>query len=91
MRLGRILLALLVGVAAAVSLAFLLLPVLGIFVHTTPGHLLSQLGNPVAKDALVVSLKTSALAQLAVVVLGTPTAYLLATRRFPGRSCPMHR
>ncbi len=39
-----------------------------------------------AKDALVVSLKTSALAQLAIVLLGTPTAYLLATRRFPGRS-----
>jgi len=86
LRLGRVLLAAGVGVAAAVSLAFLLLPILGIFVHTTPAHLLSQLGNPVATDALVVSLKTSAVAQLAVVALGTPTAYLLATRRFPGRS-----
>jgi len=82
----RVVLAGTVGLAAAAALAFLLLPVVSIFVHTTPGHLLSQLGNPVATDALVVSLKTSALAQLAIVVLGTPTAYLLATRHFPGRS-----
>ena len=37
-------------------------------------------------DALVVSLKTSAIAQALVLLLGTPAAYLLATRRFRGRS-----
>jgi molybdate transport system permease protein len=84
--LRRLLLAALVGLAAAVALAFLVLPVVAIFVHTTPGRLLSQLRSPVATDALIVSLKTSALAQLAVLVLGTPTAYLLASRRFRGRS-----
>ena len=34
-------------------------------------------------DALVVSAKTSADAQALIVVFGTPTAYLLARRRFP--------
>jgi molybdate transport system permease protein len=37
-------------------------------------------------DALLISLKTSAIAQALVLLLGTPTAYLLATRRFRGRS-----
>ena len=34
----------------------------------------------------MVTLKTSLLAQLLILVFGTPTAFLLATRRFPGRS-----
>jgi molybdate transport system permease protein len=72
--------------AALVALGFLVLPMVAIFVHTTPGNLLSQLSNPVVKDALVVSVKTTAIAQTLVVLFGTPTAYLLASRRFAGRS-----
>ena len=73
-------------VAAVMTLAFLALPIVGIFVHTSPGKLLDQLSNPVVKDAFVVSIKTSLLAQALILLLGTPTAYLLATRRFPGYS-----
>jgi len=72
--------------AACVALGFLLLPIVAIFVHTEPGNLLSQLSNPAVVDALVVSLRASAIAQLVVVAFGTPTAYLLATRRFPGHA-----
>jgi molybdate transport system permease protein len=72
--------------AACVALAFLVLPILAIFVHTEPGNLVSQLSNPAVVDALVVSLEASAIAQLVVVLFGTPTAYLLASRRFRGRS-----
>ena len=86
MSVRRVLLAVLVGAATAVALAFLLLPIVAIFVHTSPGHLVSQFSSPVVKDAFVVSLKTSAIAQLLILLFGTPTAYLLATRRFPGRS-----
>jgi molybdate transport system permease protein len=68
------------------ALAFLMLPIVAIYTRTSPGNLIDQLSNPVVKDAFVVSLKTSALAQLLVVLFGTPTAYLLATRRFPGHS-----
>jgi molybdate transport system permease protein len=71
---------------ALLTLAFLALPIVGIFVHTSPGNLLHQLSNPVVKDAFVVSLKTSLLAQALILLLGTPTAYLLATRRFFGHS-----
>jgi molybdate transport system permease protein len=77
---------LLFGAAAAVALTFLALPVLAIFLRVSPTTLVHELSDPVARDALVVSLRTSALAQALVVALGTPTAYLLATRRFRGRN-----
>jgi molybdate transport system permease protein len=70
----------------AVALAFLALPVAAIFLRVPPETLVHELGDPVARDALVVSLRTSALAQLLVVLFGTPTAYVLATRRFRGRA-----
>ena|SRR5437899_475582 len=71
---------------AVVTLAFLALPIVGIFVHTSPGKLLHQLSNPVVKDAFLVTLKTNLVAQALILLFGTPTAYLLATRRFTGHS-----
>jgi molybdate transport system permease protein len=72
--------------ASGLTLAFLALPILAIFVHVPPGQLLDQLSNPVVTDALLVSLKTTVIAQVLILLFGTPTAYLLASRRFPGRS-----
>jgi len=72
--------------AAAIALGFLVLPIVAIFARVTPGKLVAQLSHPVVTDALVLSLKTSAIAQALVVLVGTPAAYVLATRRFPGRS-----
>ncbi|HZQ81551.1 MAG TPA: ABC transporter permease [Gaiellaceae bacterium] len=72
--------------AALVALAFLLLPVVAIFTHTTPTRLVHQLSSPVVEDAFIVSVKTSVIAQLLIVLFGTPAAYLLASRRFPGHS-----
>jgi molybdate transport system permease protein len=82
----RALLTSLVLLLALIALGFLLLPIVAIFAHTSPGHLIDQLSNPVVTDALVVSFKTSLIAQLLILVTGTPTAHLLATHRFPGRS-----
>jgi molybdate transport system permease protein len=72
--------------AALVTFAFLLLPILAIFAHTSPAHLVDQLSNPVVRDAFVVTVKTSLVAQLLIVLFGTPAAHLLATRRFPGHA-----
>jgi molybdate transport system permease protein len=69
--------ALLGGVAGAVIVGFVLLPVLAIF-RVTPRTLAAQLHSHVALQALGVSLKTSLIALGLVVVLGTPTAFLLA-------------
>jgi molybdate transport system permease protein len=72
--------------ATLAALAFLVLPIVAIFTHVSPLTLAHQLSNPVVRDALVVSAKTTLLAQALVVLLGTPTAYLLATNRFRGRA-----
>ena len=74
------------ALAAGLVLAFLLVPVLAIFLRIPPGDLVSLLTSTVAVDALVVSLKTSVIAHVIVLVLGTPAAYLIATKRFRGRA-----
>jgi molybdate transport system permease protein len=84
--LSRVLFALTTAVAAAVAFVFLLLPIVAIFLRIPVRELFAQLDNQVARDALVVSLKTSLIAHVSVLVFGTPTAYFLARRRFPGRS-----
>ena len=76
----------LTAAAAAVALTFLLLPVAAIFLRVPPGTLLHQLSSGVVTDALVVSAKTSLVAQALVLGFGTPLAYLLASRRFRGRA-----
>ena len=75
----------LAGLALALALAFLVVPVAALFLRVPPGDLVAALGSDVFRDALVVSLKTSAIAHLAVLLVGTPAAYVLARRRFPGR------
>jgi molybdate transport system permease protein len=72
--------------ALVVTGAFLLLPVVAIFLEVTPGRLIDQLGSDLALDALRVTLKTNLIALALIVLFGTPSAYLLATRRFPGRA-----
>jgi molybdate transport system permease protein len=74
------------GAALAIGLAFLTLPVVAIFVDVPPGDLVDSLGDAAALDALRLSLETSAIALAVIVVVGTPAAWLLATRRWPGRS-----
>lgn len=73
-------------IALAVTVLFLTVPILAIFVDTPPGELLASLDDPTATDALKLSLWTSAVSVLLIVVVGTPAAYLLATRRFRGRN-----
>jgi len=70
--------------ALAVALAFLVLPVVAIFVDVSPAELVSSLGDPAAVDALRLSLETSIIAVALIVVFGTPAAYLLAMHRFRG-------
>jgi molybdate transport system permease protein len=72
--------------AAVVAGAFLVLPLIALFTRVPLGQLLHQLTRPVVTDAILVSLKTSLIAQALIVLLGTPTAYLIASRRFPGRA-----
>ena len=72
--------------ALSLALAFLVLPVLAIFLDTSPVTLARSLGEEGALDALRLSLACSLAAVTIIVVTGTPAAWLLATRRFPGRN-----
>ncbi|MEP7324910.1 MAG: ABC transporter permease [Gemmatimonadota bacterium] len=63
----------------------LALPILALFLRV-PGHsIFHRLADPAIHQALILSLITSVAATLIVVILGIPTAYLLATRQFPGK------
>jgi molybdate transport system permease protein len=73
------------ALAAAVVFTFLLLPLAALFLRIPPTTLVAQLGEEAAREALTVSLKTSAIAHVIILALGTPVAYLVATRAFPGR------
>jgi molybdate transport system permease protein len=74
------------ALALAVVLSFLTLPVVAIFVQQPPGELVAALGEEGALDALWLSLRTTAAAVALILLVGTPAAYALATRRFRGRA-----
>lgn len=70
----------------ALALTFLTLPVVAVFLDTSPGRLLSSLGDASALDALALSAETTAIAAVLIVLVGTPAAYFLATRDFRARA-----
>jgi molybdate transport system permease protein len=76
----------LLTVALAVALTFLTLPIVAIFVDSSPAALIDSLGEPGALDALWLSLRTTAISLLIILAVGTPAAYLLATRSFRGKA-----
>ena len=73
-------------IALAVALAFLVIPIVAVFTNTSPGGLVSALGEHGAREALWLSLRTSLAAVAVIVLVGTPAAYLLGTRAFRGRA-----
>ena len=75
----------LLALCAGVALAFLALPLVALLTEVPPGELPSLLDDAAVADALAVTVRTNAIANVLVRALGTPTAYLLATRRFRGR------
>ena len=72
--------------SATVTLAFLAIPLLALLAEAPLGDVPSLLGDPVMRDIVVVTMRTNAIANLLILGFGTPTAYLFATRRFPGRA-----
>jgi molybdate transport system permease protein len=74
------------AVATAIALSFLILPIVAIFLQIPPGQLIDGMTSPAAVDALIVTLKTNLIANALILLFGTPTAYLIATRSFRGRA-----
>jgi molybdate transport system permease protein len=73
-------------IAAAAVLAFFLLPVVAVFLRMPLGALPDHISSDVVRDGLAVTVKSNVIALVLILVLGTPTAYLIGTRSFPGRS-----
>jgi len=72
--------------ATAVTIAFLVVPIVAIFAELSLAELWEGMTSDVTLDALRVTAETNLVALGLIVVFGTPTAYLLATRRFRGRA-----
>lgn len=71
--------------AGAALVLFLVLPIVALFAEVLPDKgAFARLDDAVITDALRLSLITTAITAGITVVLGTPVAYLLARRRFPG-------
>lgn len=71
-------------VLAAVALAFVGLPLIGLLGRTSWERMPTLLGNAIALDALRVSLTASFGAALLSTAFGVPLAWVLARGRFPG-------
>lgn len=71
--------------ASAVLFALLSLPVVALVLRIPPARLLERLRDDALLEALRLSLITSVAATLAVMLLGLPVAYLLATKSFRGK------
>jgi molybdate transport system permease protein len=83
---GRVGFTAFLALAAGILLAFFALPLVALFTQAPLGEIPHLLTEPVLQEILLVTLKTNLIANVLIIALGTPTAYLLATRRFPGRA-----
>lgn len=79
--LGRLLIALSVGICVG----FLSLPLIALLLRVPLDSLLLYMGSPVVTDALRLSAISSLCTLLLIIVFGTPVAYLLGRRAFPGK------
>src|SRR4051794_18442432 len=76
----------LLALSAGVALTFLALPLVALFTQVPLRDVPSLLRHPAVRDAIAVTLRTNAIANVLIVAVGTPVGYLLATRRFRGRA-----
>jgi molybdate transport system permease protein len=74
------------ALASLPLLLFLLLPLVALVLRVNLERLLANLRDSAVTQAIGLSLITTALTVLITVVAGTPVAYLLARRRFRGRT-----
>jgi molybdate transport system permease protein len=74
------------ALALGMVVAFLAVPLVALIIEAPLTEVPALLGRQVVQDALWVTLRTNAIANALVLAFGTPAAWALATRRFPGRS-----
>ena len=73
------------ALASLPLLLFLLIPLLALVLRVSPSELLSRLVAAQAAQAISLSLFTTLVTLALTLLAGTPLAYLLARRKFPGK------
>jgi molybdate transport system permease protein len=74
------------AVAALALLAgFISLPLLSLVIWTVNEEAWQAMASAVAMDALLLSIRTTAITMAIILVVGTPAAYVLARADFPGK------
>ncbi|HSS58672.1 MAG TPA: molybdate ABC transporter permease subunit, partial [Solirubrobacteraceae bacterium] len=76
----------LLALCTGITLAFLAIPIVALFTQVPLRDIPSLLGTPAVQDALKVTIRTNVLANVLILGFGTPTAWFIARRRFPGRA-----
>jgi molybdate transport system permease protein len=76
----------LLALCTGITLAFLAIPIVALFTQVPLGDVPGLLRRPEVRDALAVTLRTNAIANALILAFGTPTAWLIARRHFPGRA-----
>ena len=74
------------ALTTGIALAFLALPLVALFTEVPLRSVPSLLRDPAVQDAIAVTIRTNAVANVLIVGIGTPVAYTLATRSFRGRT-----
>ncbi len=72
---------------AALSLlaGFIILPMISLVLWTVDENAWHAIAAPEARDALFLSIRTTAISMLIIIAVGTPAAYVLARTEFPGK------
>ncbi|MGV8175908.1 MAG: ABC transporter permease [Methanothrix sp.] len=73
------------GLLLATAMAFIALPVVALFLRSPIESILVALHGPLVMDALRLSLMTSSITTIAVVIMGTPIAYVSARFNYFGK------
>ena len=75
-----------VGVVALSLVAgFISLPILSLLLWTVSEDYWRAMATPVAREALLLSVKTTSISMFFIILVGTPAAYVLARASFPGK------
>ncbi|MGH2734680.1 MAG: ABC transporter permease [Actinomycetota bacterium] len=77
---------LLIALLAGIAAAFFVLPLVGLLLRAPWGNLIEQLGDPIVRSALQLSLVASLSATALSIVFGLPLAWVLARGDFRGRA-----
>jgi len=71
--------------ALALVAGFISLPIVSLILWTISEDSWRAMASPLARDALLLSMRTTAISMLIIVLVGTPAAYVLARADFRGK------